>query len=90
MGIPRKQKPSPAEGEFLFQLDPEPLEECVTAYGGMPLFLQAARSLDVPGRVKQHLQLKQRQRGLDEAGYVERALYQNLWVGLVDLRGIRG
>lgn len=29
MGIPRKQKPSPAEGEFLFQLDPEPLEECV-------------------------------------------------------------
>jgi hypothetical protein len=31
MAIPRKQKPSPAEGEFLFQLDPEPLEECVTA-----------------------------------------------------------
>jgi hypothetical protein len=37
MGIPRKQKPSPAEGEFLFQLDPEPLEECVTAYAGIPL-----------------------------------------------------
>jgi hypothetical protein len=31
VGIPRKQKPSPAEGEFLLQLDPEPLEECVTA-----------------------------------------------------------
>ena len=77
MGIPRKQKPSPAEGEFLFQLDPEPLEECVTAYGGIPLFLQAARSLDVPGRVKQHLQLKQRQRGLDEAGYVESFLVLN-------------
>src|ERR1019366_5207997 len=77
MALPRKQKPSPAEGEFLFQLDPEPLEECVTAYGGIPLFLQAARSLDVPGRVKQHLQLKQRQRGLDEAGYVESFLVLN-------------
>jgi hypothetical protein len=71
MGIPRKQKPSPAEGEFLFQIDPEPLEECVTVYAGLPLFLQAARLLDVPGRVKEHLQIKQRQRGLDEAGYVE-------------------
>ena len=77
MGIPRKQKASPAEGEFLFQLDPEPLEECVTAYGGIPLFLQAARSLDVPGRVNQHLQLKQRQRGLDEAAYVESFLVLN-------------
>jgi hypothetical protein len=77
MGIPRKQKPSPAEGELLFQLDPEPLEECVTAYGGIPLFLQAVRSLDVPGRVKRHLQVKQRQRGLDEAGYVESFLVLN-------------
>jgi len=77
MGIPRKQKRSPAEGEFLYQLDPEPLEECVTAYAGIPLFLQAARSLDVPGRVKQHLQIKQRQRGLDEAGYVESFLVLN-------------
>jgi len=77
MSIPRKQKASPVEGEFLFQLDPEPLEECVTAYAGIPLFLQAARSLDVPSRVKQHLQLKQRQRGLDEAGYVESFLVLN-------------
>lgn len=77
MGIPRKQKRSPAEGEFLFQLDPEPLEECVTAYGGIPLFVQAARSLDVPRRVKQHLAIKQRDRGLDEAGYVESFLVLN-------------
>ena len=77
MAIPRKQKASPAEGELLFQLDPEPLEECVTAYAGIPLFLQAARSLDLPGRVKQHLELKQRQRGLDEAGYVESFLVLN-------------
>jgi hypothetical protein len=77
MGIPRKQKPSPAEGEFLFQLDPEPLEECVTAYAGIPLLLQAARSLEVPRLVKQHLQIKQRDRGLDEAGYVESFLVLN-------------
>jgi hypothetical protein len=77
MGIPRKQKPSPAEGEFLFQLDPEPLEECVTAYGGIPLFLRAAQSLDVPGRVKRCLEIKQRDRGLDEAGYVESFLVLN-------------
>ena len=77
MGIPRKQKSSPAEGEFLFQLDPEPLEECVTSYAGIPLFLQTARSLDMPGRVKQRLQIKQRQRGLDEAGYVESFLVLN-------------
>ncbi len=52
MGIPRKQKPSPAEDEFLFQRDPEPLEECVTAYASIPLFVRAVRSLDVLGRVK--------------------------------------
>ena len=55
MGIPRKQKASPAGGEFLFPLDPEPLQECVTAYAGIPLFVQAARSLDVPGRVRAQL-----------------------------------
>jgi hypothetical protein len=68
MGIPCKQKPSPAAGEFLSQLEPAPLEECVTAYAGIPLFLQPARSLDVPDRVQQHLRIKQRGRGLDEAG----------------------
>lgn len=77
MGLARKQKRSSADGEFLFQLDPEPLEECVTAYAGIPLFLQAARSLDIPGRVRRHVQIKQRQRGLDEAGYVESFLVLN-------------
>ncbi len=69
MGL--KSKRSPAEGEFLFAIDPEPLEEMVTALGGLPLLLRAVRSLDVPGSVKRHLQLKQRDRGLDEAAYVE-------------------
>lgn len=75
MGL--KSKRSPAEGEFLFEIAPEPLEECVTALGGLPLFLRAVRSLDVPGSVKRHLQLKQRERGLDEAAYVESFLTLN-------------
>ncbi len=75
MGL--KAKRSRAEGEFLFEIDPEPLEECVTALGGLPLFLRAVRSLDVPGSVKRHLRLKQRERGLDEAAYVESFLTLN-------------
>lgn len=61
----------------MFELDPEPLEETVTGYGGIPLFVRAARSLDVGGLVKRYLHLKQRQRGLDEASYVESFLILN-------------
>lgn len=66
-----KNKLSPAEGEFLFEIDPEPLEECVTAWGGVPLVVRAARSLDVPGLVKRYVSIKERERGFDEATYVE-------------------
>jgi hypothetical protein len=75
MGL--KPRKSPAEGEFLFELDEEPLEETVTAMGGVPLFVRAARSLDVPGSVKRNLHLKQRERGFDEATYVESFLVLN-------------
>ena len=61
----------------MFELDPEPLEETVTAYGGIPVFLRAARSLDVGGMVHRHVRLKKRERGLDEAGYVESFLVLN-------------
>jgi hypothetical protein len=75
MGL--KPKQSPAEGEFLFELDEEPLEETVTALGGVPLFVRAGRSLGVPGSVKRNLHLKQRERGFDEATYVESFLVLN-------------
>ncbi|MFI5104981.1 MAG: IS1380 family transposase [Terriglobales bacterium] len=71
------RKSSPAAGEFLFQIDPEPLEECVTALGGIPFLVRAARSLDVPGSVQRHLRVKQRERGFDEATYVESFLVLN-------------
>jgi hypothetical protein len=77
MSLRPKQRKSPAEGELLFELDPEPLEETVTAYGGIPLFLRAARSLDVGGLVKRHVHLKKRERGFDEATYVESFLVLN-------------
>ena len=64
-------KPSPTESPLLFDLDPEPLEETLTALGGMPLVVQAFRSLGLPQSVKDHVQVKERQRGYDEATFVE-------------------
>jgi len=71
------RKSSPAAGEFLFAIDPQPLEEQVTTLGGIPLLVRAARSLDVPGSVERHLRVKQRERGFDEATYVESFLVLN-------------
>src|SRR5665811_799234 len=72
-----KAKRSPAEGDFLFEIDPQPLEECVTALGGVPLLVRAIRSLAVPGSVQRHLQIKQRERGFDKATYIESFLVLN-------------
>jgi len=40
--MPLKSKRSPAEGEFLFEIDERPTEECLTAFGGVPLFVRTA------------------------------------------------
>ena len=77
MALLKKPKRSPAEGELPFEYDWEPAEEVLTAYAGIPLFVRAMRSFDVPASVQQHLHLKQRQRGLDEATYVESFLVLN-------------
>ena len=63
--------PSAAEGLLLFEIDPELIDECLIALGGVPLLVQAIRSLDVAGAVKRHVRVKQRERGFDEATYVE-------------------
>jgi hypothetical protein len=75
MGL--KAKRSPAEGEFVFEIDEEPLEESVTAFGGVPLFVRTARSLDVAGSVKRNIHIKQRERGFDEPTYIESFLVLN-------------
>ena len=77
VAMPLKLKRSPAEGEFLFEIDEEPTEECWTALGGAPLFVRTARSLDVPGSVKRNLTVKQRDRGFDEATYIKSFLVLN-------------
>jgi len=73
----RRAKGSPAEGEFLFEIDSERLEECVTALGGVPLLVRAARSLDVPGNVERHVRIRPRERGFEEATYLESFLVAN-------------
>lgn len=69
--------PSPTELPLPFAYDEKESEENITALGGMPLLIQAFRSLGAGRSVAQHLQVKQRQRGLDEASYVESFMVLN-------------
>lgn len=64
-------RPSPTESPLLFEIDPEPLPEAVTAMGGVPLVVQAFRSLGLPQSVREHVRVKERQRGYDEPTLVE-------------------
>ncbi len=54
-----------------FQLDPEPATEMLTSYGGVPLVVQAFRSLGLPQAIEQHVRIKQRERGYDESTFIE-------------------
>ena len=47
------------------------MPETLTAFGGVPLVVQAFRSLGLPGCVQREVQTKVRQRGYDEATCVE-------------------
>lgn len=69
--MPKLSKPSPTESPLLFEVDPEPLPEVLTALGGVPLVVQAFRSLELPASVKRHVHIKERERGYDEATLVE-------------------
>jgi len=66
-----QNKPSPAEGEFLFEIDPQPAKEAMTSWGGVPLLVRTFRSLGLSASVRQHMRIKQRDRGYDEASFVE-------------------
>ena len=61
----------------MFEVDPQPLEESLTALGGIPLVVQAFRSLGLPGSVQQHVAVKERERGYDEATFVESLVILN-------------
>jgi len=64
------ERVSPAQQPLGFDYD-EGHEQNLTALAGIPLLLQAFRSLDLPRSVARLVAIKQRQRGLDEASYVE-------------------
>jgi len=67
----KPKRPSPTESPLRFEIDPEPLAETLTAWGGVPLVVQAFRSLGVPASVQQRVQITQRERSYDEATMVE-------------------
>ena len=67
----KESRRSPTEWPLLFEVDPQPLEEALTALGGIPLVVQAFRSLRLPESVREHVRIKQRERGYDEASFVE-------------------
>jgi hypothetical protein len=69
--VPKARKPSPTESPLLIEIDPEPLPETLTALGGVPLVVQTFRSLGLPASVRQHVRVKERERGYDEATMVE-------------------
>lgn len=70
-GMKKLEKASPTESPLLIEIDPEPAQETLTALGGVALLVQAFRSLGLGASVRQHLHVKQRQRGYDEASVVE-------------------
>ena len=67
----KEAKPSPTASPLLFDIDPQPIEETLTALGGIPLVVQALRSLGLPPSVQEHVGVKERERGYDEATFVE-------------------
>lgn len=62
---------------MLFEIDPEPLPETLTALGGVPLLVQTFRSLGLPAKVREHVRIKERERGYDEATLVESFIVLN-------------
>jgi hypothetical protein len=52
---------------MLFEIDPKPLAEELTALGGVPLVVRAFGSLGLPAAIQEHVHIKQRERGYDEA-----------------------
>ena len=70
-GMKKMPRTSPTEMPLPIEIDAEPAAEKLTALGGIPLLVQAYRSLGVGASVRQHVQIKERQRGYDESTFVE-------------------
>jgi hypothetical protein len=62
---------SPVETPLLFEIDPQPAEDLLTSMAGLTLVSEAFRGLGLGQSANRHLQIKERQRGLDEGTYLE-------------------
>jgi hypothetical protein len=71
------ERRSPSQQALGFDYDEGHTDQGWTALAGIPLLLQAFRSLDLPRSAARNISIKQRQRGLDEAGYIESFLILN-------------
>src|SRR5664279_4980775 len=71
------ERQSPRQQPLGFDYEEGHTEQGLAALAGIPVFLQAFRSLDLPRSVEKHVSVKQRQRGLDEASYAENFLILN-------------
>ena len=67
----KERRSSPTESPLLFEVDSKPIEETLTAFGGIPLVVQAFRSLGLPKSISERVHVKERDRGYDEATFVE-------------------
>ena len=67
----KTRRKSPTENPLPFQLAAEPATEKLTGYGGVPLVVQTFRSLGLSEAVQQQIHIKERDRGFDEATFVE-------------------
>jgi hypothetical protein len=59
------------EGLLPFKLIEDESGEALTSYGGLPLVVETCEALGVRRLVKQHVRIKQRQRGFSESEYVQ-------------------
>jgi len=59
------------EGLLPFKLIEDDSGEALTSYSGLPLVMETCEALGLARLVKQHVRLKQRQRGYSESKYVE-------------------
>jgi hypothetical protein len=79
--VKKPRKPSSTESPLLISIDPEPIPETLTAMGGVLLLVRAFRSLGLPTLVREQVEVKQRERGLDEAEMVESFVVLNAMGG---------
>ena len=74
----KERSPSPTESPLLFEVDTQPIEEMLTAFGGILLVVQTFRSLGLPKSVREQVQVRERERGYGEVTLLESLVILNV------------